>query len=410
MTQPLTFITMSPELEAARDLRDALVANEQTRFLINSEDAEQLYSDVIRLNPSAVIIKLGDSSERDTNLIRKLTSASPGTGIIIAARNASPAVIMNCLRAGAREFLQLPVNLDEFKTVISRVAEFCAEPAIEQSNKGRVVSVFSAKGGGGTSFIAANVAAACEVRTLLIDLNLQAGDLDLYLSKEPRYSIADLVKNRQRLDDSLVTSFVTPHSPHLSFLAAPLEAHEADDIKAEHVSEIIHQLRGNYRCIVLDLQHTFDPVTVGALDQSDDILLVMTLDIPGIRNARRALKIFDRLGYPRRKTHIVVNRWSKNIDAELKKVEHHLGEQIIGFVPNDYRRVMDSINLGQPLVETEPSSKIAIEIKRLARMFYNSSGNATPDAQKRRGGLRSIFSRQTMPSSIVDLHARLDEG
>ncbi len=126
----------------------------------------------------------------------------------------------------------------------------------------------------------------------------------------PKYSLSDFVHNRARLDDSLMTSLVTSHSPNLAVLPAPLEAHEAEDIKPEDVSEILYLLGQRYERIVLDLPHTFDPVTVAALDVADDILLLLTLDIPGIRSTKRALKVFDRLGYPRAKVHVVVNRWS----------------------------------------------------------------------------------------------------
>jgi pilus assembly protein CpaE len=159
---------------------------------------------------------------------------------------------------------------------------------------------------------------------------------------------------------------------------------------------------------VVDLEHSFVPVTVEALDQADDILLVMTLDIPSLRNTKRALKIFDRIGYPRSKVHLVVNRWGKNIDVELQKVEHHLGEQIVGFVPNDYRKVMESINLGQPLVESDPASKISSEIKRIAKLFYGGSGTVEP--QPRRGVLKSLFGRQTPSPSTMEFSAKPDEA
>jgi Flp pilus assembly CpaE family ATPase len=149
----------------------------------------------------------------------------------------------------------------------------------------------------------------------------------------------------------------------------------------------------------------FDPVTIAALDIVDEILLLLTVDIPGIRSTKRALKVFDRLGYPREKIRVVVNRWSKNIDAELHKVEAHLGEQLIGLVPNDYRKVMDSINLGRPLVQNDPASKIAIEIKRIAGLVSDSSQK--PLTQPRKRSLRSIFGRENSPtpmelSTLVD--------
>jgi pilus assembly protein CpaE len=189
-------------------------------------------------------------------------------------------------------------------------------------------------------------------------------------------------------------------------LAAPFEAHEAEEVKPQDVSEILHLLGQRYEYIVLDLPHTFDPVTVAALDLADDILLVLTLDIPGIRSTKRALKVFDRLDYPRRKVHIVVNRWSKDIDVQLQKVEMHLGEQLIGFVPNDYRKVMDSINLGNPLVQADPSSKITAEIKRIAALV---GGNGhIPSEQTRRRTLGSMFGRQN-PTSPLDLSKMLED-
>jgi pilus assembly protein CpaE len=234
--------------------------------------------------------------------------------------------------------------------------------------------------------------------TVLVDLNLQAGDSASFLGLEAKYSLADFVRNRSRLDDALITSMLMPHSTHLSLVAAPNEAHEAEEITAEHISEILYLLRQKSSCVVLDLPHTFDPVTVAALDLADDIVVVLTLDIPGIRSAKRALKVFEHLGYRKDKVRVVVNRWSKNIDVELHKIESHLGEQLIGFVPNDYRKVMDSINLGRPLVDSEPTSKIALEIKRIAGLVNENS--QTPSTQPRKGLFRSVFSRNNSPGAI----------
>src|SRR6266542_3636859 len=156
-----------------------------------------------------------------------------------------------------------------------------------------------------------------------------------------------MVENHSRLDEALIKSFVTPHSAHLSLLAAPKEADSADEIEPEHVFEVLERLRECYDCVVLDPQHTFDAITLSALDQSDEIVLVLTLDIPAIRSTQRALAIFDRLGYPRKKIRIVVNRWSKQIDLDLRQVEKFLGEPVVGFVPSDYQTTVNSFNLNR---------------------------------------------------------------
>jgi len=397
--QQLTFITLTKNGESLNELRDALANSGRAHLLANCESNDKILADVPRLRPSAAIIEVGiDNSDRDFALIRQLVAANPDTAIITAAREALPALILGSMRSGAREFLQLPISGDEFQTVLDGVGAFCS--ALQNSSKkhGRVVAVFSGKGGAGVSFFGTNLAAAMGVSTLVVDLNLQAGDAASFLGVNPKYSLTDFVHNRTRLDDALMSSLVTPHSVNLAVLPAPLEAHEAEDVKPEDVSEILYLLGQRYERIVLDLPHTFDPVTVAALDLADDVLVVMTLDIPGIRGTKRAMKVFERLGYAREKIHVVVNRWSKGIDVELKKVEAHLGERLIGFVPNDYKKVMDSINLGRPLVQSDPNSKTTVEIRRIAQLVSNGTHTATPQPVRR--SLRGRWGRQNRPASL----------
>jgi pilus assembly protein CpaE len=395
--QELTFVIMGKHPEALREILDLLTASPRTRLLASCADPDQFRADLLRLRPAAAIVLMDAANqEKDFSLLRQLVAACPETAIISAALDASPATILGSMRSGAREFLRLPIVSAEFETVLNSVVEFGA--AGESRRTGRMVAVFSGKGGSGVSFFATNLAVALNVPTVLADLNLQAGDAASFLGLETKYSLADFIRNRPRLDDALMTSLVTPHSANLALLAAPLEAHEAEDIKPEDVSEILHLLRQRYECVVLDLPHTFDPVTVAALDLADDILVVLTLDIPGIRATKRALKVFERLAYRRDKVHVVVNRWSKNIDVQLQKVEAHLGEQLIGFVPNDYRKVMDSINLGRPLVQTDPSSKITIEIRRIAALVSETGHSSAPPP--RRKLLGNMFGRHTSTGSL----------
>jgi pilus assembly protein CpaE len=388
----LSFITLSKNPAASKQIREALSGTSRARVLAESQDHDTLLGDALRLRPAAVIIVLDvDASEKSFTLIKKLTAAVPETAIITAASNASPALILGSMRAGAREFLQLPIIADELRTVLDHVAELSSAEG-QTHGQARLVGVFSSKGGAGVSFLSANLAAAMNVSTLLVDLNLQAGDAASFIGLNPKYSLADFAVNRNRLDDALINSLVTNHSPNLSLLAAPLEAHEAEDITVQDVSEVLHVMGRRHECIVLDLPHTFDPITIAALDLADDILLVMTLDIPGIRSTKRALKVFERLGYPRGKIRVVVNRWSKNIDVELQKVEAHLNEQLIGFIPNDYPRVIESINLGQPLVQSQPSSKLTMEIKRIASLVKGSTHTSSTQPRKRLLG--AVFGRQ----------------
>ncbi|MGI9066873.1 MAG: AAA family ATPase [Pyrinomonadaceae bacterium] len=393
MTQPLTVVVLSTGLDNFKEIRAALSADNRVQLLAGGNDVEQLHQEIVRLKPMAAIISLGANSEQGINLIKRLSSESPKTALISAAQNASPDLLLQSLRAGAREFLQLPISAEELKTVLDRVADFCADQVEAPKKKGRMVAVFSSKGGCGTSFIATNLAASTGARTVLVDLNLQAGDLPLFLGVDPKYSFADMAENRNRLDDALISSFTTPCSSNLSLLAAPKEADLADEIEPEHVFEVLRRLRESYDYVVLDPQHTFDSITLAALDQSDEIVLVLTLDIPAIRSTQRALEIFDKLGYPRKKIRIVVNRWSKQIDLDLRQVEKFLGEPVIGFIPSDYQTAVTSINLGRPLVQSEPNSKIALEIRRMAQTIGTGPVAFAEEPKPRRALWNSFFKR-----------------
>ncbi len=408
MTQPLTFVVLSSGLDNFKEIRAALAADGRAQLLAGGDDAEQVLSEILRLKPAAAIVSLGSNPEASLQIIQKLSVECPKTAIISAAPKGSGELLLQSLRAGAREFLNVPVAAEELKTVLDRITDFAVGQAEAPKKKGKMVAVFSSKGGCGTSFLATNLAAASAVPTVLVDLNLQAGDLPLFLGLDPRYSIAEAVENRERLDDSLISSFVAPYSTTLSLLAAPKQADSADGIEPEHVFQVLQRLRESFDYVVLDPQHTFDAITLAALDQADEIVLVLTLDIPAIRSTQRALEIFDRLGYPRKKIRIVVNRFSKLIDLDLRQVEKFLGEPVVGYVPSDYQTTVNSINLGTPLVKSDPGSKIAHEIRTIAEKIQQSAV-APVEQPKPRRSLWNSFLKRDAPSRPLTLQTSVEK-
>lgn len=397
MSNSLTFVIFATGQETAQSLRVALAADRRARVLAVSDNPEQVYADVVRWRPSSVIMTLGASPGQAWSLCERITAVCPETIIICASRNPSPELILASLRAGAREFLRLPIIAEEFKTVLDRTAEFSAGRAQGAKKRGRVIGIFASKGGCGTSFVAANLALALQAPTVIVDLNLQAGDLDIFFGIKPKFSIADLVVNRARLDEGLLASYLAPHSAELAVLPAPRNADAAEDIRPEPLIEVLQVLRENHDYVVLDLPHTFDANTLAALDNADDIMLVLTLDILAVRSAQRALTIFDRLGYQRSKVKLVINKWSKQSNLELRHVERYLGEKIAGFISNDYAAAINSINLGQPLAGGSYASPIVAEIKRLATIY--GAAAPEPEQEKSKGFLGTIFGKLRLPGA-----------
>jgi pilus assembly protein CpaE len=320
-------------------------------------------------------------------------------------------MILRSMRTGARDFIRLPINDEELATVIERTAQFAAEHADDEPKKrGRAVAVFSPKGGCGTSLIATNLAMTQKTPTVLVDLNLQSGDLELLLGLKPKFSLADVVENRDRLDDALLASYITPHSKNVSLLAAPTKAESAEDIEPKHIYEVMELLRQRFDNVIIDTPHSFDSVTISALDHADQILVVLTLEIHAIRSTRRALEIFDRLGYARKKVRIVVNRYSKNIELDQKQVEDFLGERVVAFIQSDYKAAVNSINLGQPLIESAPGSLVTTDLFNLAsKVFAGSVEPPAPNAGGRRP-FNSLFKRSSTSMQDLGLNAALERA
>ena len=371
-TQAITIVILSKDLDDFNNIRAALNTDSRARLISGGNDPDQVYEMVAQHKPSTAIISLSAEADQAIKLIQRLKADCPNTAIISAAKETSADLILQSLRAGAREFLRVPINAEELKTVFDQIAQFCAEKGEEAMKKGQVVSIFSGKGGCGTSVLATNIASFSNVRTILVDLNLESGDLPLYLGVGARYTIENLLSRHGAIDDRLISSFVTTCSPTLDLLAAPREVDPVERIKPEYVIEALKRLSECYDFVVVDPQHTFDPVTLAALDHSDKIILVLTLDIPSIRSAQRSLQNFERMGYSRRKIQILVNRWNKQSDIELAQVEEFFGESVMGRIPSDYYTVAKSINMGKPLSKSDPRSRIAREIRRIAE--YLSTG------------------------------------
>ena len=406
MKQTLTFVVLCKDAADAKEMSRALAAHGGASLLMLTDDPEQVFTETVRLRPAAVIITTSNIGEPALHLIRRISHECPTTAVICASRDCSPDLILRSMRSGARDFLRLPIIEGEFATIIERTGEFVAEHVNDEPKKrGRAIAIFSSKGGCGSSLIATNLAVVQKSPTVLVDLNLQSGDLELMLGLRPKFSLADVVENRERLDDALLANYLTTYSQNVSLLAAPIKAESAEEIEPKHIYEVMELLRQRFDTVIIDTPHNFDALTISALDHADQILVVLTLEIHAIRSTRRALEIFNRLGYPAKKIRIVVNRSSKNIELDQKQVEDFLGEKVVGFIQSDYHAAVNSINLGQPLIDSAPTSKVAGDLRQLAaQLFDGHTETGIPTSENKRS-FNSLFRRQRVLMQDFGLNA-----
>jgi len=296
----------------------------------------------------------------------------PHLGVVLARRRVDVTILGQALRAGVREV----VNPDDLRSV----ADACRRsldlsrgilgaageaPAFE----GKVITVFSAKGGCGKTTVATNLAvslAAGGAHTVcVLDLDLAFGDVGIALQLLPQRTLSDAAAMVGSMDVTGAQSLLTAHSPGLWAVLSPVHPGDAEKIAAPMIAELIRTLKQMFEYVVIDTPPAFTEHVLTALDLTDVQVLLATLDIPAVKNLRLALDTLDVLGYPRQGWRIVLNRSDAKVDLTVADVARTLGTTIAALIPSS-RAVPASINRGEPIVLAEPNHPVSVAIRALA--------------------------------------------
>jgi len=254
--------------------------------------------------------------------------------------------------------------------------------------EGRIVTVFSAKGGVGKTTLSTNLAAylaTTGARTLLVDLDLMFGDVAISLQLAPTHSIANLTTMAGHLDAPGVASVTTRHTSGLDIIAAPSDPGDAERVPAATVLELLRLTRSLYDYVVVDTPPSFTEHVLAAFDVSDLSVLIATLDIPAVKNLRIAISTLDALGGDAASRVVVLNRADAKVGLDRGDVERALNQPISATIPNSIS-VPTSINRGVTVVTEEPSSPVAQAIREIAdHEIRERFGETLATAPKRRG-------------------------
>jgi pilus assembly protein CpaE len=318
-------------------------------------------------------------------------------GTILVTDELSTELLQTALRAGVKDVLAAPVDTDQLVAAVDRVADTLppgAAPSafpgeVEEAGgfdgrgaHGKVITVFSTKGGAGKSVIAANMAVLLARRSskpvVLVDADLQFGDVAVMLKLAPQHTIVDAVGSVDRLDANLLQQFLMRHEPSgLLILPAPLEPSFADQISAAEMVRIVELLRTFCEYVVIDTPAYFNEVVLGLIEESDEVLLIAGMDIPNIKNVKIGLQTLRLLNVPMAKLHLVLNRANSKVKLDVSEVERTLQIKAESLIPSDVV-VPQSVNKGTPVVLDAPKSGVAKAIEQLTNMF------STDDAGRRR--------------------------
>jgi pilus assembly protein CpaE len=350
-----------------------------------------------RLTGAPMVVVLGPSCAAPARL-SEVGGAVQGhreVGTILVTDELSTELLQTALRAGVNDVLAAPVDAAQLEAAVARVAEGLdlsgsvratgsgVESVETDAGLGKVITVFSTKGGAGKSVLAANLAVLLARRSqdkpvVLVDADLQFGDVAVMLKLAPQHTIVDAVGSLDRLDATLLSQFLMRHEPSgLLILPAPLEPSFADQISAGEMVQIVKLLRTFCSAVVIDTPAYFNEVVLGLIEESDEVLLIAGMDIPNIKNVKIGLQTLRLLNVPMSKLHLVLNRANSKVKLDVSEVERTLQIKAESLIPSDVV-VPQSVNKGVPVVLDAPKSGVAKSIEQLANMF------AVDDASRRR--------------------------
>jgi pilus assembly protein CpaE len=336
---------------ARPDLGVVLALELPVRFGQLDEDHVQ---SLRRLSPELVIVDLQDDPDLGVKFIQFLLEGASGQKVIAAGPTLEPEMLLTAMRAGISDYLPKPVSVEAMTEAVQRTTQQLGRAAGTRQ-PGQVYTFFSSKGGSGSTTIATNFAIVLHKlsgrRTLLVDLDLELGEVALLLGAQPRFNFVDMVQNFHRMDSGLLASYIEQHDSGVHLLSAPFHPDRAEVVSGDEIRRILHFLRQHYDFVVVDTSKSFSPATLAAIDQSDLVFLVANLDLPSLRNIQRGLPMLRRvLARGEDQIRLVINRFQAEGDISLDDVSRTLGLKVFWTLSNDYEAVVDSINTGKPIV------------------------------------------------------------
>jgi len=375
----ILLVSNNPDLIAAT--RAALAEADDLALFDQDVTPGTLFATLDLLQPAVILLDF-QFQPQPFNLVDQIVNDHPASAVVAVLSEAELGYSDRVVLSGARAFVQYPYPAGKLAVTLKRVLELqarvqtrsprrAAAPEAPQSEDLKMITVFSPKGGAGTTSVAVNLAItlhkALKEELLLVDGKHLFGHAALYLNLRSGNSITDLVAHAGALDPRLIKQAVVKHSSGIQVLPSPTEITQAQGIRPEDLFKVIQGLKAAFPYIVVDGGNHLDENAVTYLDASDKILLVLTPDLAAMRDARQFLDIAASLGYPAEKTLLIVNQAGRKAEIKRGEMEVILKMVLFGTIPADEDLALASLNDGVPIVLKKPRHPISRAYHKLTK-------------------------------------------
>ncbi|MBX2860888.1 MAG: AAA family ATPase [Vampirovibrio sp.] len=403
MSRAVNIIIIEQDPDTQAVIRQAAEAAGNVIVIAETDSLIYGYELVRQNQPQMVFVDLREDTAKTLEIVEKISTYFKDTMIVVSGKIIDLETTMACMQAGAREFIPRPVQLEAVTDVFNKHSGVLSVDT-DGDKTGRIITVFSNKGGLGKTTIATNLALELSEMVkqpvALVDLNLQLGDITTFLDITPKQTIVDIAKNIGRVDAAYLESSLAEFKygdSRVFVLADPLHVEDAEEVTAEQINTVLTVLKATFPYVIIDTTTSFDSKTLTALDLADNILLVSMVNLPCVRSSQRVLSLFNRLGYDDQKIKLVLNRYIPDEEITIEDVEDTLSKEVYWKIPNNYQIVMTSINRGIPMAALENSQSIKKNFSDLAKLL---SGVVKPKETQEPVQLKEKTDSKSLLSSL----------
>jgi pilus assembly protein CpaE len=385
--------------DATRNALKSLMLGIDTVWLEAESSRYDFFLDVVmQTRPDIALITLDADPGKGMSLVAKISQELPECHVLVISSSTEGSLILQAMRNGAKEFLSLPLKLEDVLSALERIRQTQFSRTGEgQVRSCQVISVAGASGGVGCTSLAVNLgcilARSEQNSVVVIDLDFALGDSDVWLDIIPDYTIQDVAENITRLDYSLLKRSLTRHDCGLFLLPRPIHLDDNLKITADQLRRVIALLKSTFTHLVIDVSKSFGALDMAALEVSETVLLVTQLDLPCLRNVVRLMQYFEHTDGLTNKIRIVVNRVGlEDTQISLNKALETIGREISYQVPNDFATMVEARNNGVPLSTQAPKAKLTRAIEQIAQQLGpTEDAKAETEDKKPRKGLFSFL-------------------
>ncbi|MEM1304119.1 MAG: AAA family ATPase, partial [Planctomycetota bacterium] len=342
------------------------------------------FADVLeQTKPDVGFICADNDPNEAVALVEQLTASKPEITLLVASSSSDGGLILQTMRAGAKEFLTLPIKPEDLAAALQRVGKIRSGGDGNAPRGCQLIAVTGATGGVGSTSLAVNI--GCELAqdpnnsVVLVDLDLPLGDADVFLDTIPEYTLTDVAQNITRLDFTLLKRSLTKHASGLYLLPRPVQLEDAKFVTPDDLTRVIGLLKATFTHLILDTSKAYNELDMLAMRTANDVLMVTQLDLPCLRNVVRLMQSFEQTPELKGKVKMVVNRLGQGGSSiSVKKAQDTLGQEIFWQVPNDFKTMIEVRNNGVPLLEQAPKAPITQSIAQMTATLSGKQVAAAP--------------------------------